>query len=138
MIKKFLATTAVAASIVGTSAAVAPQAMAFGYGHDIGPQTANANNAGEGFANSGTEGHQSPQLSLIESTLNKPCIGLPDDLNINSIVSLIPIAVQDIEILETEQHQTCTENSTQAKEDDLVSHIVQDIPILGENGSGNS
>ncbi|MBE4759971.1 RdlA protein, partial [Streptomyces sp. NE06-02D] len=30
----------------------------------------------------------------------------------------------------------CTENSTQAKGDEPLSHILSDIPILSDNGNG--
>ncbi len=37
----------------------------------------------------------------------------------------------------TPQNQQCTENSTQAKGDEPLSHIIDDIPILSGNGVGN-
>ncbi|UNO41632.1 rodlin [Streptomyces sp. MST-110588] len=141
--KKMMAGALVTVSLVGMSAMAAPTAMAHDNSHDgvakdLGPQTANGNGSREAHSNQNTEGKMSPQGNIIGESLNELCIGFPDDININSIVSLIPIAVQDIEILETEQHQTCTENSTQAKEDDMVSHIIHDIPIIGENGARNN
>ncbi|MDW4916513.1 RdlA protein, partial [Streptomyces californicus] len=34
--------------------------------------------------------------------------------------------------------QQCTENSTQAKGDEALSHLLNDIPILSGNGAGNN
>ncbi|MFH9423784.1 rodlin [Streptomyces sp. NPDC017529] len=133
MIKKFLATTAVAASIVGVSAMAAPQAMAVGDGR--GTSTANGNGAGQAFGNSDTEGDMSPQLSLIEGTLNKPCIGIPIT-NVQNIVALVNIGVQDI--LSSDQNQQCVENSTETQGDQPLSHIIDKLPLLSENGVNNS
>ncbi|WP_030760114.1 rodlin [Streptomyces griseus] len=51
---------------------------------------------------------------------------------------LVPIAVQDVNVLSSPQNQQCTENSTQAKGDEPLSHILSDIPVLSGNGAGNS
>ncbi|MFH8349482.1 rodlin [Streptomyces sp. NPDC018045] len=133
MIKKFLATTAVAASIVGVSAMAAPQAMAVGDGR--GTSTANGNGAGQAFGNSDTEGDMSPQLSLIQGTLNKPCIGIPIT-NVQNIVALVNVGVQDI--LSSDQNQQCVENSTESQGDQALSHIIDKLPLLSENGVNNS
>ncbi|MET7795786.1 rodlin [Streptomyces decoyicus] len=132
MIKKVLATTAVAASVVGISAAVAPQAMAIG--NHNGTSTVNGNGAKSAFGNSTTVGKMSPQLELIQGSLNKPCLGL-GKLNLQLVG--LPAAVQDINILSSPQNQQCVENSTQAKGDEALSHILSDIPILSGNGVGN-
>ncbi|TSB17808.1 rodlin [Streptomyces benahoarensis] len=135
MIKKVLATTAVAASLVGISATAAPQAMAIG--NDNGTSTVNGNGAKTAFGNSTTKGEMSPQLELIQGSLNKPCIGLPLKANVGSLFGFIPIAVQDVNVLSNPQNQQCTENSTQAKGDESLSHILDDIPVLSGNGVGN-
>ncbi|MFG2831701.1 rodlin [Streptomyces sp. NPDC048434] len=132
MIKKVLATTAVAASVVGISAAVAPQAMAIG--NHNGTSTVNGNGAKSAFGNSTTVGKMSPQLELVQGSLNKPCLALGKlDLQVLGL----PAAVQDINLLSSPQNQQCTENSTQAKGDEALSHIISDIPILSGNGVGN-
>ncbi len=110
MIKKFLATTAVAASIVGVSAMAAPQAMAVGDGR--GTSTANGNGAGQAFGNSDTI------------------------TNVQNIVALINIGVQDI--LSSDQNQQCVENSTESQGDQALSHIIDKLPLLSENGVNNS
>ncbi|MGW1836562.1 rodlin [Streptomyces sp. BBFR2] len=135
MIKKALATAAAAASIVGISAAAAPQAMATG--NDHGTSTVNGNGALQSYGNSATYGYMSPQIGLIQGSLNKPCIGLPAKLNLGSLIGLVPITVQDINVLSSPQNQQCTENSTQTKGDEALSHILDDIPILSANGAGN-
>ncbi|MFJ2649084.1 rodlin [Streptomyces sp. NPDC087420] len=134
--KKLWATAAVAASLVGASAAVASPALAVG--NDTGTTSFSGNGAEQAFGNSATHGDMSPQLSLVQGSLNKPCIGLPAKVNAGSLVGLIPIAVQDINVLSSPQNQQCTENSTQAKGDEPLSHILDDIPVLSGNGVGNN
>ncbi|WP_330314263.1 rodlin [Streptomyces sp. NBC_00523] len=136
MIKKMMASTAVAASIVGVSAAVAPSAMAIG--NDQGTTTVNGNGAMQAYGNSATHGDWSPQFALIQGSLNKPCIALPAKANVGSLLGVVPISVQDINVLSSPQNQQCTENSTQAKGDEALSHILDDIPILSGNGAGNN
>ncbi|MEU5542121.1 rodlin [Streptomyces sioyaensis] len=134
MIKKVLATTAVAASVVGISATAAPQAMAIG--NQNGTSTVNGNGAKSAFGNSTTFGKMSPQLELIQGSLNKPCLAL-GKVDVQTIPAAVTAAVQDINVLSSSQNQQCTENSTQAKGDDPLSHILSDIPILSGNGVGN-
>ncbi|MBD9723290.1 rodlin [Streptomyces caniscabiei] len=132
MLKKAMAAVTVAASITGLAAAAAPQALA----DDGGTTSFSGNNAHQAFGNSVTKGDMSPQLSLVQGSLNKPCIGLPLKGNIGGIGAL-GLAVQDIPILSAPQNQQCTENSTQAKGDEPLSHILSDIPILSDNGNGD-
>ena len=130
MIKKILAAAAVTASVIGASAAAAPSALAVG--NDIGTTSLSGNGASQSFGNSSTKGDLSPQLSLVQGSLNKPCVGLPAKANLGSLTP-----VQDINILSSPQNQQCTENSTQAKGDEPLSHILSDIPVLSGNGAGN-
>ncbi|WP_267243114.1 rodlin [Streptomyces sp. PR69] len=136
MIKKILATAAVTASVAGTSAAMAPQAMAIG--NDGGTTSFSGNGAYQNYGNFATHGHMSPQIGLIQGSLNKPCIGLPAKANLGSVVGFVPVTVQDINVLSSPQYQQCTENSTQAKGDEPLSHILSNIPILSGNGAANS
>ncbi|MEW2530948.1 rodlin [Streptomyces sp. NPDC047071] len=133
--KKVLASAAIAASVAGMSAVAAPQALAIG--NDSGTTSKSGNGASQAFGNSATHGDMSPQMSLVQGSLNKPCIGLPAKVNAGSIVGLVPVAVQDINVLSAPQNQQCVENSTQAKGDEPLSHILSDIPILSGNGAGN-
>ncbi|MBO4257026.1 rodlin [Streptomyces griseorubiginosus] len=135
--KKLWASAAIAASIAGVTAAGAAPALAIG--NDDGVQTLNGNGAVQKYGNQATHGDMSPQLSLVQGTLNKPCVGLPAKVNVQSVAALIAnIGVQDIPILSAPQNQQCTENSTQAKGDEPLSHILDNIPVLSGNGASNS
>ncbi|MET8474306.1 rodlin [Streptomyces sp. NPDC006422] len=135
MLKKAMAAAAVAASVVGVSAAAAPQALAIG--DDQGTTSTSGNGSSQTYGNSATEGDLSPQVGLVQGSLNKACVGLPVKGNVGSLVGGVPVAVQDIPILSAPQNQQCTENSTQAKGDEPLSHILSDIPVLAGNGVGN-
>jgi len=135
MIKKMLAGAALAASVVAVGVTAAPQAMALG--DDSGATTVNGNGAEQAYGNTHTGGTQSPQIGLIQGTLNKPCIGLPAKANVGSLVGVVPVTVQDINVLASPQNQQCTENSSQIKGDEPLSHIVDDIPVLSGNGVHN-
>ncbi|MEO3976065.1 rodlin [Streptomyces sp. CAU 1734] len=136
MIKKILATAAVTASMVGAGAAMAPQAMAIG--NDNGTTSFSGNGASQAYGNAATYGNMSPQMALVQGSLNKPCIGLPAKANVGSLIGLIPVTVQDINVLSSPQNQQCVENSTQAKGDEPLSHILSNIPVLSGNGAGNN
>ncbi|WP_406493072.1 rodlin [Streptomyces sp. NBC_01604] len=131
MIKKVLASAAVAASVV----AAASPAMAIA--DDDGTTSFSGNGASQSFGNSATYGNMSPQMALIQGSLNKPCIGLPAKLNTQSLVGAANIGVQDIPILSAPQNQQCVENSTQAKGDEPLSHILDEISVLAGNGAAN-
>lgn len=129
MIKKVVATAALAASAVGGGAA---PALAIDNGSDV----ANANGAYQSYGNTYTGGYMSPQMGLINGSFNKPCIAI-GKLGAQSLVGLVGIGLQDIPILSSQQQQMCTENSTINDGDDALSHILDDIPILSGNGSAN-
>ncbi|MEU6806402.1 rodlin [Streptomyces neyagawaensis] len=134
MLKKAMVATALAASAVGVSAAAAPQALAIG--NDEGVSTTNGNGAEQVFGNASTGGDLSPQASLVQGSLNKLCVGLPVKANVGSVLGAIPItAVQDVPVLSAPQNQQCAENSTQAKGDEPLSHILDNIPVASGNGA---
>ncbi|MFE3142101.1 rodlin [Streptomyces scopuliridis] len=133
--KKLWATAAVAASIVGATAAAASPALAIG--DDSGTTSLSGNGAKQAFGNQSTKGDMSPQLGLVQGSLNKPCVGLPLKANVGSLIGFVPVAVQDINVLSSPQNQQCVENSTQSKGDEALSHILDDIPVLSGNGVGN-
>ncbi|MEW2295714.1 rodlin [Streptomyces sp. NPDC006743] len=127
MIKKFVATAAIAASALGASAAAAPQALAIG--NDSGPTALNGNGAWQSYGNSTTYGNMSPQMALIQGSFNKPCIAVGElPVGVLQVVN-----VQDIPILSDRQNQQCTENSTQAKRDGALAHLLEDVSILSQN-----
>ncbi|MFJ9863363.1 rodlin [Streptomyces sp. NPDC101165] len=135
MLKKAMAAAAVAASVVGMSAAMAPQALAIG--NDTGTTALSGNEAQEAFGNSTTGGNMSPQATLVQSSLNKLCVGLPAKVNAQSILAAVNVGAQDIPVLSAPQNQQCAENSTQAKGDEPLSHVVDDVSVLAGNGTGN-
>ncbi|WP_328466321.1 rodlin [Streptomyces sp. NBC_00448] len=135
MIKKMLAGAALAASVVAVGATAAPQAMAIG--NDEGTTTVNGNGAEQAYGNTQTGGTQSPQIGLVQGTLNKPCLGVPVKANVGSLIGLIPVTVQDVNVLTSPQNQQCTENSTQAQGDEPLSHVLSNIPVLSGNGVAN-
>ncbi|MFF1543977.1 rodlin [Streptomyces sp. NPDC058291] len=133
--KKLWASAALAVSVAGLAAVTAPQALAIG--DDSGTTSASGNGASSEFGNSATFGDMSPQLSLVQGSLNKPCVGLPVKANVQSLIAALNVGVQDIPILSAPQNQQCVENSTQAKGDEPLSHILDDISVLAGNGGGN-
>ncbi|MEV7723323.1 rodlin [Streptomyces sp. NPDC101733] len=136
MLKKFMATAAVTASILGTGALAASPAMAIG--NDNGVSTVNGNGSAQIYGNQETDGAMSPQLSAIQGSVNKLCIGLPAKANVQSVLALVNVGVQDIPIASNPQNQQCAENSTQAKGDETASHILDNIPVLSGNLSAGS
>ncbi|MCS0636727.1 rodlin [Streptomyces sp. LP05-1] len=122
MIKKVLAAAGVAAVVLGVCAPAATAA------DDDGTTTKNGNGSSQVYGNTVTGGTQSPQLGLVQGSLNKPCVGVPLDASVQNIL-LINIGVQDL--LNDTQNQTCTENSTADKGDAALSHL------LGNVASGN-
>ncbi len=124
-----MATTAMTVSAVGS---LAGPALAIGNDQDV----ANGNAAKTGYGNTRTGGVESPQMSLIQGTLNKPCLGI-GKLGVQSVLALINVGVQDVPVLSSQQQQQCTDNSTINDGDDPLSHILSEIPVLSGNGSGN-
>ncbi|MER6127644.1 rodlin [Streptomyces sp. NPDC001795] len=135
MMKKVMAAAMVAASIVGASAATAQQALALG---DDGDTTSTSGTSTQEYGNSATYGTMSPQMALVQGSLNKPCIGLPAKASATSLVGLVPVGVQDIPVLSAPPNQQCTENSTQAKGDEPLSHVLDNIPLLSGNGTSTT
>ncbi|MGW0417316.1 rodlin [Streptomyces sp. NPDC003015] len=131
MLKKAMAAAAAAASVVGMSVAAAPTALAIG--NDNGPTVANGNGATSSFGNSATKGDMSPQLSLVQGTLNKPCLGLSD----TNVGVLQIVNVQDVPILSDQLTQQCSDNSTQSKRDGALSHVLEDLSVLSANSESD-
>lgn len=130
MIKKVVATAAIAASVMGASAAAAPGALAVG--DDSGPTAANGNGALQSFGNSSTYGSMSPQMALIQGSFNKPCLAV-NDLPVGA-GALVGIPIKDIPILSDHTQQQCAENSTNAKRDGALAHLLEDVSVLSANG----
>lgn len=110
--------------------------MARPIGDNGGTTSLSGNGAEQAFGNSKAEGDMSPRMSLNEGTLDKPCLGVPVKANLASIVGVVPVSVlQDVPILSAPQNQQCTEQSTQTKGDEPLSHIIDQIPVLSGNGA---
>ncbi|CAL9300969.1 MULTISPECIES: rodlin [unclassified Streptomyces] len=125
MIKKVLAGAGIAAAVLGAGA---PMAAAVG-DHNV--ETQNGNFSKQAYGNTVTGGHMSPQMGLIQGTLNKPCLGVPIQADVQNVVGLINIGVQDL--LNDTQNQQCVENSTAVKGDAALSHILENV--ISENGA---
>ncbi|MGW1866610.1 rodlin [Streptomyces mauvecolor] len=133
--QKLWSTAAVAAVVSGVAMTAAPQAMAVG--DHGGTKTLSGNGAQQAFGNSRTDGDMAPQMTLVQGSLNKPCLGVPVKANFASVVGFVPVSVlQDVPVLSAPQNQQCTENSAQVKGDEPLSHILDEIPIRSGNGRG--
>ncbi|MDF3297588.1 rodlin [Streptomyces tropicalis] len=131
MIKKVVASAALAASVMGVSAAAAPQALAIG--NDSGPTVSNGDAALQSYGNSTTYGSMSPQMALVQGSFNKPCVAV-NRLPVGA--AALGVTAQDIPLLSDDLNQQCTENSSQAKRDGALAHLLQDVSVLSAN-TGN-
>ncbi|MFJ5292885.1 MULTISPECIES: rodlin [unclassified Streptomyces] len=131
------ARTALTAAALAAAAIAGAAGNAAAIGNDGGTTSLSGNGSEQAFGNSATNGAQSPQLTLVQGSLNKLCAGVPVKANVGSLVGLVPVAIQDVPVLSSPQNQQCTENSTQAKGDEPLSHILDQIPVLSGNGVGN-
>ncbi|MDF3297587.1 rodlin [Streptomyces tropicalis] len=131
MLKRAMVAAAAAASVVGMTVVAAPTALAIG--NDNGPTVANGSGAASSFGNSATNGTMSPQLSLAEGSLNKPCVGVQ---HVDAGAAAVGVVAQDVPVLSDQMGQQCADNSTQAKRDAALSHLADDLSVLSANGEG--
>lgn len=88
-------------------------------GDDQGPTSLSGNGAQSAFGNSTTHGKLSAQLGAVEGTLNELCVGVPAKANLGALVGiLVPVAVQDVNILSYPQNQQCADNTGQSSGSD--------------------
>ncbi|MFE7229694.1 rodlin [Streptomyces sp. NPDC002405] len=127
MLKRAEVAAAAAASVVGTPVAVAPAALAVGNGS--GPTVSNGAGASTSFGDSATTGTTSPQFSLTQGALDKPCLGVGD----TSAGVLQAVNVQDDAVLSGRQNQQCSDTSTRAKRDAALSHLLDNLSVLSAN-----
>lgn len=133
MIKKTLATAAVAATALGATAAAAAPAMAVGDDSLDGNVSTNGNGAKKAYGNTTTHGGMSPNMALIQGSLNDICVPvIPGKTNVGSVVGLVPITVQDI--LTSNNEMNCNDNSTLQDGDDPLSHLLSNVELLSGNG----
>ncbi|MGP4112215.1 rodlin [Streptomyces sp. 4N509B] len=126
MIKKTLATVVVAASAVGVTGVAATPALAIG--GDETEAVKNALGAKEAIGNTTTGGYMSPNISLINGSLNRVCLGLDDiDAGVLQLVGVY-------DLLNNKPKNSCSDNSTATSGDSPLSHILSDLSVLSENG----
>jgi hypothetical protein len=130
--RRALAACGLAAAVIvggaGTASAI---------GNDEGTTTVDGNDATQAYGNTSTGGELSPQIGLVQGSLNKPCVGAPGKANVSALEGLGLINAQDVNVLANPQNQQCAENSTQSKGDEPLSHIADDLPLLSGNGVAN-
>ncbi|MDT0448432.1 rodlin [Streptomyces hesseae] len=130
MLHKVLATVALTATAVGIAAAPAAA-----LDRDV-RTTLNGNGSETEHGATVTGGHESPQMTAVQGSLDKLCIGV-GKLGLQSLLLLINVGIEDVPVLTSQQQQQCTDNSTIQDGDDPLSHLVNDIPVISGNGSGN-
>ncbi|MYS19110.1 hypothetical protein GA0115240_10483 [Streptomyces sp. DvalAA-14] len=130
--------TALAACGLAAAAVAGTAGSAAALGNDgSGTTSVNGNSSVQAYGNTSTGGSLSPQIGLVQGSLNKLCLGVPVKANVGSLIGLIPVTVQDVNVLANPQNQQCAENSTQAKGDEPLSHVLSNIPVLSGNGTSN-
>ncbi|MFE4592647.1 rodlin [Streptomyces laurentii] len=127
MIKKVLATAAVAATVAGMSATTAMAA-----GNDGGTANIIGNTSTQSIGANTTGGYMSPNFGLVNGgVLN--CFDIQKlQAQVPIGVIAIPVAAQDL-LGNPVSGQTCTQNSVQQKGDDALSHILGEV--LAQNGN---
>lgn len=123
-----------ALTVCGMAAAIAAGTTGVAAAAEGPVVTSNGNNSVESVGNTTTGGVQSPQIGLIQGSLNKPCVGVAGHVDVGSLIGLIPITVQDVHALDSAQNQQCTQNSSQVAGDGQLSHILSDDAVLSGNG----
>ncbi|GAA3487718.1 rodlin [Streptomyces cremeus] len=134
--KQVITYAALAAASLGLGTVGASPALALA--DDGGTVSQSGLGAEDHYGDAATTGKMSPQLTPVQGTLNKLCVGLPTEANATSLVGLlVPVGVQDIPVLSAPQNQQCADNSTQAKGDEPLSHLGNGFPVLSGNGANN-
>ncbi|MFI8289000.1 RdlA protein [Streptomyces sp. ms191] len=127
MIKKVLATAAVAASVAGMSATTAMAA-----GNDGGSANIIGNTSHQSIGSNHTGGYMSPNFGLVNGGVLH-CFDIQKvQAQVPIGVIAVPVAVQDV-LGNPISNQTCTQNSVQQKGDDALSHILGEV--LSQNGN---
>ncbi|MGW0464136.1 rodlin [Streptomyces sp. NPDC003027] len=125
MIKKVLATAAVAASVVGMSAATASAAG------DDGSNSANiiGNQSKQSIGSTHTGGYMSPNFGLVNGGVLH-CFDVQDITAQVPIVNIVAVNVDDI--LSPKQNMTCVQNSVQQQNNNPLSDLID---VLSENAN---
>jgi hypothetical protein len=128
-IRTALAACGLAAAVVAGTAGAAVAAPT-----DSPVTTVNGNGSSESLGNTTTGGNLSPQIGLVQGSLNKPCLALAGHADVGSLIGVIPVTVQDVHLLDSPQNQQCTQNSSQIQGDGPLSHILSGDALLSGNG----
>jgi hypothetical protein len=125
VIKKVLATAAVAASVVGMSAATASAAG------DDGANSANiiGNQSKQAIGSNSTGGYMSPNFGLVNGGVLH-CFDVQDITAQVPIVNIVAVNVDDV--LSPKQNMTCTQNSVQEQNNNPLSDLID---VLSENAN---
>ncbi|MEV4945027.1 rodlin [Streptomyces sp. NPDC053755] len=127
MIKKVLATAAVAASVVGVSATTAMAA-----GDEGNSANTIGNTSKQAIGSNSTGGYMSPNFGLVNGGVLH-CFDIQKvQAQVPVGVIAIPVAVQDV-IGNDMSNQTCTQNSVQQTGDDPLSNLLRNV--LADNGN---
>ncbi|MDT9693504.1 rodlin [Streptomyces sp. P9(2023)] len=127
MIKKVLATAAVAASVVGMSAATASAQSDDGNSSNV-----IGNQSKQSIGSNSTGGYMSPNFGLVNGGVLH-CFDIQKlQAQVPVGVIAVPVAVQDV-LGNDMSNQTCTQNSTQQTGDDPLSNILREV--LSGNGN---
>ncbi|MBT2444175.1 RdlA protein [Streptomyces sp. ISL-36] len=118
MIKKVLATAAVAASVVGMSAATASAS-----GEDANTANLIGNKSQQSIGSSHVDGHN---FGLVNGGILH-CFDVQD---VTVQVPIVGVAVDDI--LSPKQNQTCTQNSVEQMQNNPLKDL---IAVLADNGT---
>lgn len=133
VINKTLASVIVAASTVGVTGVAASPALADD-GSDFAAKVAhNAVGAQQALGNTTTGGYMSPNISLINGSLNRVCLLNDDQLQeLVNVLQLVDLGIQDL--FTSKVKNVCSDGSAAVDKGDDPSI---NIPILSENGVAN-
>ncbi|MFF5423335.1 MULTISPECIES: rodlin [unclassified Streptomyces] len=124
MIKKVLATAAVAASVVGMSAATASAAADDGNNTNV-----IGNTSKQAIGSTSTGGYMSPNFGLINGGVLH-CFDVQDITAQVPIVNIVAVNVDDV--LSPKQNMTCVQNSVEQQQNNPLSDLVD---LLADNGN---
>jgi hypothetical protein len=117
----------VAAVVAGTAGIAAAVASASD------PLIVNGNSTSESVGDTTTNGTDSPDVSLVQGSLNKPCVGVDGRLAVGSLLGLLPLDVQDVHLLDSPRNQQCVRGSDQDEGDAPLSHVLSDNRLVSHD-----
>ncbi|MCF2526006.1 rodlin [Yinghuangia soli] len=127
-LKRVSATTLMAASVLGLTAAGAPVAMAGG--QDGNNAVSYGNSSNQQIANTTSGGYMSPNMALVQGGVVN-CFGL-QKIPVNVPVGVIGAGIGVQDVLTDQVNQYCSPNAVQQTGDDPLAHVLQSV--ISENG----